>query len=90
MALDQQSEEEKRKRREEFERNKAKLSLGGNQPAGFMGAGALTQAAPKAPVVQPARVSPQMATNIASSQKTAKHCSAAENATPAKSDARSP
>ena len=69
MALDQRSEEEKRKRREEFERNKAKLSLGGNQPAGFMGAGALTQAAPKAPVVQPAQVSPQMATNIASSQR---------------------
>lgn len=69
MALDQRSEEEKRKSREAFEQNRAKLSLGGNQPAGFMGAGALAQAAPKAPVVQPAQVSPQMATNIASSQR---------------------
>lgn len=69
MALDQRSEEEKRKSREAFEQNRAKLSLGGNQPAGFMGAGALAQAAPKAPAVQPAQVSPQIATNIASSQR---------------------
>jgi hypothetical protein len=69
MALDQRSEEEKRKRREVFEQNRAKLSLGGNQPAGFMSSGVLAQAAPKAPVVQPAQVSPQMATNIASSQR---------------------
>lgn len=69
MALDQRSEEEKRKRREAFEQNKAKLGLGGNQPAGFIGAGALAQAAPRAPVIQPAQVSPQIATNIASSQR---------------------
>lgn len=69
MALDQRSEEERRKSREAFEQNRAKLSLGGNQPAGFMGAGALAQAAPKAPAVQSAQVSPQIATNIASSQR---------------------
>lgn len=70
MALDQRSEEERRKRREEFERDRDRLGLGANsRSASIMGASALTQAAPKAPVVQPAQVSPQMATNIASSQR---------------------
>lgn len=70
MALDQRSEEEKRKRREEFERNKAQLGLGANnRSASIMGASALTQAAPQAPIVQPAQVSPQIATNTASKQR---------------------
>ena len=70
MALDQRSEEDERKRREAFERNKAQLGLGANsRSASIMGASALAQAAPKAPVVQPAQVSPQIATNIASSQR---------------------
>lgn len=71
MAYDARSEEEKKKRREAFERNQEKLGLGaGNKPAGFMGAGQLaTQARQQIPQQQPAQRSPQMAAQAAHQQR---------------------
>lgn len=70
MAIDTRSEEEKRKRREAFERGQAKLGLGmGNKPAGFMGAGALATQAQQIPQQVPVQRSPQIATNIAAQER---------------------
>jgi len=71
MAYDARSEEEKKKRREAFERGRENLGLGvGNKPAGFMSAGALaTQASQKTPQQAPAQRSPQVATNIAAQER---------------------
>lgn len=76
MSLGFISDEERKKRREQFEGNKARLGFGANAPRGsLLGAGKLGQQAKlengavKAPVSQPAQVSPQTATNIASKQR---------------------
>ena len=70
MAIDTRSEEEKRKRREAFERGQAKLGLGmGNKPAGFMGAGTLAAQAQQIPQQMPVQRSPQIATNIAAQER---------------------
>lgn len=68
------SDEERKKRREQFEGNKAKLGFGANAPQGsLLGAGKLGQQAQlgigstKTPT--PAQVSPQIATNLASKQR---------------------
>ena len=74
MSLGFISDEERRKRRQQFEGNKAKLGFGANAPQGsLLGAGKLGQQAQlgigstKAPT--PAQVSPQIATNLASKQR---------------------
>lgn len=72
MALDQRSEEEKKKRREAFEQGRSNLGFGANsQSAGLMNAGRLVQQAPAQSAPQTvARQSPQAATNIAAQQRT--------------------
>ena len=71
MALDARSEEEKKKRREAFERERANLGLGANnQAAGFMSAGQLAQQSrQQIPTQTPARPSPQMATQLAARKR---------------------
>lgn len=70
MAIDTRSEEEKKKRREAFERGRANLGLGAsNAPAGFMGAGALATQAKQIPQQAPVQRSPQVATNIAAQER---------------------
>lgn len=71
MALDARSEEEKKKRREAFERGRANLGLGANnQAAGFMGAGQLAQQSrQQIPVQNPVRPSPQIATQLAARKR---------------------
>ncbi len=94
MSFGHISDEERKKRREQFGSDQAKLGLGPTAAgrSSFLDAGKLgqqaqlglgptaatpaqaqmqasAQAAPKAPVVQPAQVSPQIATNIASKQR---------------------
>ena len=55
------SEEERRKKKEEFERKRAELGLGiNNKPAGFIGAGKLAQQAPQAvPRQSPTQIAAQ-------------------------------
>ena len=71
MALDARSEEEKKKRREAFERGRANLGLGANnRAAGFMSAGQLAQQSrQQIPTQTPARPSPQMATQLAARKR---------------------
>lgn len=70
MAIDTRSEEEKRKRREAFERGRANLGLGANNaPAGFMGAGRLATQADQIPQPAAPQRSPQIATNIAAQER---------------------
>lgn len=68
------SDEERKKRREQFDSNREKLGFGANAPQGsLLGAGKLGQQAQlgigstKTPT--PAQVSPQIATNLASKQR---------------------
>ena len=69
MSFGHISDEERKKRREQFEGNKARLGFGANVPQGsLLGAGKLGQQA-QIGVSQPAQVSPQIATNIASKQR---------------------
>lgn len=70
----QPSEEERKKRREQFEGNKAKLGFGANAPqSSLLGAGKLGQQAQlgvrSIKAHTPAQVSPQIATNLASKQR---------------------
>ena len=94
MSFGHISDEERKKRREQFGSDQARLGLGPTAAgrSSFLDAGKLgqqtqlglgptaatpaqaqmqasAQAAPKAPIVQPAQVSPQIATNIASKQR---------------------
>lgn len=94
MSFGHISDEERKKRREQFGSDQARLGLGVTAAgrANFLDAGKLgqqvqlgigptattpaqaqmqasAQAAPKTPIVQPAQVSPQIATNIASKQR---------------------
>lgn len=71
MAYGTRSDEEEKRRREAFEKNKAKLGFGeGSQASGFMGAGNLAAKAPQ-PKPQPTtgRQSPQLATRNAAAER---------------------
>lgn len=71
MVFDTRSEEEKKKRREEFEQGRRNLGFGASsQSAGFMGSGRLAQQAPvQTTIPATARQSPQVATNIAAQER---------------------
>lgn len=71
MAYGTRSDEEEKRRREAFEKNKAKLAFGeGSQASGFMGAGNLAAKAPQPkPQLTTGRQSPQLATRNAAAER---------------------